>query len=279
MIEQSDAVDVRKSANALSPQVIKVTIITSTLNVGESLAITAKSIQAQQYQNIEWIIVDGASSDNTLDVARRFSGVVSKLISEPDSGIYSAWNKALPLITGDWVLFLGAGDEFNSDYTLGEVAAFLSTIARNISIVYGNVLEIDQETGQTLRLRNQTWQGLNGPWSSGRPILPCHQGVLHRATLFREGFKFDTRCRISSDSEIMLRELLGGGGIDSQLLITRFRWGGVSSIRTNRLRMIAEIVYINYKVGILFRRPIYQLAVLASNAVKHIPRILGFTQI
>jgi glycosyltransferase involved in cell wall biosynthesis len=258
---------------------MKFSVITSTFNAGQSLAVTGRSLRAQSYRNFEWIIVDGASTDDTVAVARSLGDLISVLISEPDSGIYSAWNKALPVITGDWVLFLGAGDELYGNATLGEVSTLLSSMAQNVSVAYGSVMEVDQYTGQELRLRDETWQGLDGPWVAGRPTLPSHQGAFHRATLFSDGFRFDDRCKISSDNEILLREFLKGHGAKLQLTVARFRVGGLSYTRTNRLRMIAESVYINLKVGIFFRRPFYQIAVLGSNLIKHIPRAFGRTEI
>ena len=258
---------------------IKFTIVTSTFNAGTSLADTARSLQNQTYRHIEWIIIDGASTDDTVELARSFGNLVTALVSEPDSGIYSAWNKALPLITGDWVLFLGAGDELYQERTLADVATCLSSVASDVSIAYGNVIVVDEETRTDLRLRNDSWMGLEGPWITGRPALPCHQGVLHRISLFTDGFKFDIKCKIAADGEIMLREFLKGHGEKLQLTVTRFLWGGISSRRTNRLRMIAEIVYINMKVGVFYRRPFYQIAVLGSNVVKHFFRSLGFDRI
>ena len=254
---------------------IKFSVVTSTFNAGQSLARTAESLRRQSYRNFEWIIVDGASTDDTVEIARSFGELVTVLISEPDSGIYSAWNKVLPLITGDWVLFLGAGDELYNEETFHQVADLLSATSPDISIAYGNVAEMDDQTGSELRVRSETWMGLDGPWVAGRPVLPCHQGAFHRSSLFFGGFKFDTRCRISSDNEVMLREFISGHGVKLPLTVARFVLGGVSFHRINRLRMIAESIYINLKVGIFFRRPAYQLAVLASNAVKHIPRMFG----
>lgn len=257
---------------------IKFTVITSVLNAGELLSRTATSLQNQTYRNFEWIIVDGASTDNTLQVARGFSDFVTVLISETDSGIYHAWNKALPLITGDWTLFLGAGDELYNASTLEHIATILSTMDSDISIAYGNVVDVDHETGQEFAARIEDWKGLEGPWFGARPMLPCQQGVLHKTTLFAAGFRFDTRCKIASDGELLLRELLNGHGTKLPIVVTRFLSGGVSSTTTNRLRMVAEIVYINIKVGIFFRRPIRQIAALATNLVKHIPHVVTKTR-
>ena len=258
---------------------IKFTVVTSTFNAGDALAATGKSLRAQTYRTFEWIIIDGASTDNTIEVARGFGDLVSLLISEPDSGIYSAWNKALSRITGDWVLFLGAGDELFDEGTFANVAVALSDFPSHASIAYGSVVETDGPTGRELRVRNESWMGIGGRWVMGRPILPCHQGVFHRTSLFLSGFKFDVRCKISADNEILLREFIKGNGLKLQLTVARFRLDGVSYQRINRLRMIAESVYVNFKVGIFFKRPFYQIAVLMSNSIKHIPRLLGFIKV
>jgi len=258
---------------------VKFSFVTSTYNAGQQLAKTARSLQNQSYRNFEWIIVDGASKDDTVDVARSFADLVTVLISEPDSGIYSAWNKALPLLKGDWVLFLGAGDELYGNSTLADVAAILEKVSPDVSIAYGKVAETDEQTGRELRVRDEEWKGLDGPWIAGRPVLPSHQGAFHRVALFSDGFKFDTRCRIAADNELLLREFLKGRGMKLDVVVARFLLGGVSRVRINRLRMIAECIYINMKVGIFFRRPLYQIGILASNLVKHVPRLLGRTDI
>lgn len=244
------------------------TIVTSTFNAGPALATTARSLQDQSCRDFEWLVVDGASTDDTVAVAHSFGDLVTVLVSEKDTGIYNAWNKALPLIRGEWVLFLGAGDTLYAPDTLERVAAALDAFEPEVTTAYGIVTVSDTAAGVDLRVRDPAWRGLRGPWGGGRPLLPCHQGVFQRASVFR-GFRFDERCRISADNEVLLRELVAGRGAKLDVMVARFEAAGISSKPENRLRMISESVYINWKIGIFTARPIYQLAVLAMNAAKH----------
>src|SRR5688500_8811110 len=90
-------------------------IITSTFNAAAALPSTAQSLARQTCRDFEWIVMDAASRDGTAEVARGFGELVTTLVSEPDRGIYDAWNKALPRLRGEWVLFLGAGDSLFAD--------------------------------------------------------------------------------------------------------------------------------------------------------------------
>jgi glycosyltransferase involved in cell wall biosynthesis len=246
-------------------------IVTSTFNAGQALATTARSLQSQTFRDFEWLVMDGASTDDTLAIARSFGDLVTKLVSENDTGIYNAWNKALPLIRGEWVLFLGAGDALFATDTLEKVATILDGLAPGTTTAYGIVTVADTAAGIDLRVRNPVWRGLGGPWGGGRPLLPCHQGVFQRASVFR-GFRFDERCRISADNEVLLRELVAGRGAKLEVMVARFEGAGISSKPENRLRMVSESIYINWKLGIFHKRPIYQLAVLALNGVGHMFR-------
>jgi glycosyltransferase involved in cell wall biosynthesis len=247
---------------------LRFTIVTSTFNAGTALATTARSLQAQTFRNFEWLVIDGASQDDTVAIAGSFGDLVTVLVSEKDTGIYNAWNKALPLMRGEWVLFLGAGDTLYAPDTLEKVAGALGQLDPGITTAYGIVTVADTEAGIDLRVRDLVWRGLRGPWGGGRPLLPCHQGVFQRSRVF-SGFHFDERCRISADNEVLLRELVAGRGAKLDVMVARFEGAGISSNPENRLRMVSESVYINWKIGIFRHRPVYQLAVLAINAAKH----------
>ena len=244
------------------------TIVTSTFNAAASLTRTARSLASQTCRDFEWVVVDGASTDGTPEVARGFGDVLTRLVSEPDSGIYDAWNKALSLVRGQWVLFLGAGDTLYADDVLEQVSAALDRLPPGTTTAYGDVTVFDPATGADTHVRNDPFRGLDGPWRGGRPVLPCHQGVFHHAGVF-DGFRFDQRCRISADNEILLKELLAGRGAKIERMVARFESGGVSAQPRNRLRMVGESVYINYKLGIFRSRPVYQVAVLAINLMLH----------
>jgi glycosyltransferase involved in cell wall biosynthesis len=251
-----------------APAVPRFSIITATFNACNALSVTARSLQEQTCRSFEWLIVDGASTDNTLAVVRELGDLVTTLVSEPDTGIYNAWNKMLPRIKGQWVIFLGAGDALYSPDTLTRVLESVDHLPAATTTVYGDATVFDMGTGVDLRVRSATWQGLRRPWAGGRPLMPCHQGVFQRAYVFKD-FRFDERCRISADNEALLRELLAGRGSKLDVMVARFDAGGISAQQKNRLRMICESVYINWKIGIFHVRPFYQVAVLFVNALLH----------
>src|ERR1039457_4122363 len=102
---------------------MKITIITAVYNGSRSIAATLKSVAQQDHDSIEHIVVDGASSDATLATVRSNSDRVTRLISEPDKGVYDAFNKGLKLATGDVVAFLNCGDTYVSPSVVSRMAA------------------------------------------------------------------------------------------------------------------------------------------------------------
>jgi glycosyltransferase involved in cell wall biosynthesis len=84
----------------------KISIITVTFNAGLSLEQTINSVAEQSYKNIEYIIVDGGSTDGTIDLLKKYNGQIAQWISEPDRGVYDAMNKAVTMATGNWIYFL-----------------------------------------------------------------------------------------------------------------------------------------------------------------------------
>src|SRR5437764_13821458 len=118
---------------------IKVTIATVVFNGAATLTETIESVVRQSYSNIEYVIVDGASTDKTLDIIKHFSSQYNfiKVKSEPDKGIYDAMNKAQQMATGDFLIFLGSDDTLNNDTVIEEFANFVTGIN---SVYYGDVL-------------------------------------------------------------------------------------------------------------------------------------------
>lgn len=118
----------------LSP---RISVITVVLNDVDGLARTMSSMANQDYGNVQYVIVDGGSTDGTLDLIRRRGHLVERWISEPDEGIYHAMNKGLDLADGDWLLFMNAGDEFAGMTALSSAAAL---VAGDVDVVYSDWL-------------------------------------------------------------------------------------------------------------------------------------------
>ena len=174
-----------------------VSIITSVLNDERGLSDTLRNIPNFNYAPIEYIVIDGGSTDSTLEVIRHAGGTISKWISEPDQGIYDAWNKGVRLATGQYVAFLGAGDTYVSGGLEKLVACALANpdadfISSKLAIVCN---------GRIKRVLGDAWQ-----WKIFRRYMnTVHPGSLHSRRLFDSYGEFDSSYRIAGDYEFLLR--------------------------------------------------------------------------
>jgi glycosyltransferase involved in cell wall biosynthesis len=165
----------------------KISIVTVVYNGVESIEDTILSVINQTYDNIEYIIIDGGSTDKTQEVIKKYDDKISYWISETDKGIYDAMNKGIKASKGDWILFLNAGDVFfNQD--------ILSSIQRelyNCDVLYGKTT-IKQKNGD---MSIREFYPLRLDWK----VIPyCHQSVLIKKDLLMETL-FDTNYKIGAD--------------------------------------------------------------------------------
>lgn len=187
----------------------KLSIITVTYNAARSLQRTLQSVAAQTHPAIEHLIIDGASTDETLNMALRYKAASTHEVvvsSEPDNGLYDAMNKGLKLVTGNYILFLNAGDTLPSADTIAAVAAAADSCAQSAkapAVIYGDTDIIDNE-GHFLRHRRlQPPEHLT--WRSFRQgMLVCHQAFYARADLASQT-PYDTMFRYSADVDWCIR--------------------------------------------------------------------------
>lgn len=219
---------------------LKFTIITSTFNCSKTINKTVKSIrrQIENGSDVQWIIVDGLSTDSTLEVLNENIDIIDKLIVESDEGIYDAWNKAVKNINGDWVIFMGSGDTFNSNSTLVEVENFLKFIdATEFKIVYGNVSLVDADNN-SLDIYEEI---KSNDYSNGRPPLPPHQGTFQHKDLFCDEKTFDDSYKIAADSKFLFLALRNTKIKYIPLMISNMEIMGVSTNPKLILRTKKEI--------------------------------------
>ena len=157
----------------------KFSIITVTYNAAAVIEDTLQSVITQTYKNIEYIIVDGASTDRTMEIIGRYRKHIHTVVSEPDHGLYDAMNKGIRLATGDYVCFLNAGDELHEDDTLQLIVHSLTGLTGLPDVIYGRTAIVDEE-GHFLRMRrleppeNLTWHSFR------QGMLVCHQAFFAR---------------------------------------------------------------------------------------------------
>lgn len=128
----------------------RISVITVCLNAAPSMKITLESVISQKYTNKEIIIIDGASVDGTLDVVKLYSSHIDRIVSEKDRGIYDAMNKGVALATGDYCIFMNAGDTFADCDTLAK--AFQKPA--DADVLYGDVIKTDKNGKKTLKEQN-----------------------------------------------------------------------------------------------------------------------------
>lgn len=167
----------------------KVSVITVSYNAVKDIENTIKSVIAQNYVPIEYIIVDGESKDGTVDLIKKYENHISKWISEPDKGLYDAMNKGVKMATGEWVCFMNAGDVFESDTTIQFV--FNGFELKNTSVVFGDVV-LDYTPYGYVLLRYDKLIG------SKVSTEICHQSSFTRRECLLES-PFDLRYKIYGD--------------------------------------------------------------------------------
>jgi Glycosyl transferase family 2 len=179
------------------------TIVTATYKAGPALEVTAQRLTPLLDHRVQWVVVDGGSTDGTLDVIRAHLRPTDAWVSEPDKGIYDAWNKGVALATGEWICFLGAGDHIlDLPAMLAAATSATTTSPPNPRLIYGR-LQICNEQGQALYELGQDWPTIQ-PAMKQVMVLP-QPCVLHHRSLFEQLGRFDARFRIAGDYEFLLR--------------------------------------------------------------------------
>ena len=206
---------------------MKVSVITIAYNSGKSIADAIKSVMEQTYPNIEYIIVDGQSTDNTMDIVQSFGARITKQISEPDKGIYDALNKGIRLAEGDVVGFLHSDDIFASPDVIADVVALFSE--KQTDSVYGDLQYVyKNDTSRVFR----NWKA--GVFSMKKlrfGWMPPHPTFYVKKQVYDQHGLFDTSFKIAADYESMLR-FLGKHRITTVYLprvMVKMRIGGASN--------------------------------------------------
>nr|ELR5079723.1 glycosyltransferase [Providencia rettgeri] len=182
---------------------MKISIITATYNSSKTIIDTILSLEKQTYSNIEYIIVDGASSDNTLDIIKKYSTKISTIISEPDKGIYDALNKGIMASTGDIVGFLHSDDIFAYPNAIEDL---VNTLVNDESqAIYADLEYVSKENTENVVRRwvsgSYKHENLKKGW------MPPHPTFFMKKELYKEHGVFDLNFKISADYDSLLRYL------------------------------------------------------------------------
>ena len=182
---------------------LKVSIITVVYNRKKTIARAIESVLKQTYQEIEYIIIDGCSTDGTVEILQTYNdGRISKLISEPDGGIYSALNKGLQLATGDVVGFIHSDDFLAHENVVAQLASVFEK-DETCDLVYGDLSFFDSENIDkvTRNYRSKFFK----TWMMRFALQPAHPTVYARKSVYETVGGFNENYRISADFDWLLR--------------------------------------------------------------------------
>jgi len=176
----------------------KISVVTVCYNCEDTIEKTILSVVKQTYSSIEYIIVDGLSSDRTVDVVRKhLKDKRIIFISEPDDGLYDAMNKAIDIASGDYIIFMNSGDIFASETVLSDIIEALD--GKN-ELVYGNVIRL-KHGGRVLEKYGNRYTPMF-LLLQGRMI--CHQSIFTRCDIMKE-YRFNTDFSITADYDFLTR--------------------------------------------------------------------------
>ena len=218
---------------------IKISIITVSYNSEKTIKDTIESIFLQDYTNIEYIVIDGGSTDGTLDIIKKYAHQISYYISEPDKGIYDAMNKGIKAATGDIIGILNSDDFYPNSFVINNVAK--TFVRRSCDAVYGDLVYLkENDTSKIVRY----WQA--GEYSTSKIkngwMLPHPTFFVKKEMYERYGY-YDTDLKSAADYEMILK-LLYKHNINVfyiPMILVKMRMGGVSnSSLINRIKANKE---------------------------------------
>ena len=227
---------------------MKVSIITSCYNRAATIRSAIESVLAQDYNDIEFIVVDGSSTDGSLDIIREYVDRISIIISEPDHGMYEAINKGIRVATGE-IIGLLHSDDFV--YDNGVIGRIVKRIKRtHADFLYGDGLFVNPDNTNKV-VRNwigggyRLWKVRHG-WLPLHPTCYIRRDVMMRLGLYNESYK------IAADSDLLVRYLLTGGLTVTYLneYIVRMRMGGLSTDSAKRKKMWEEDIRVYVSHGL-----------------------------
>ena len=217
----------------------KISIITVAWNSAETIEDTIKSVVSQSYDQIEYIIIDGGSTDETLDIINRYKDQIDCVVSEPDKGIYDAMNKGVNKATGDVVGILNSDDFYEDADVLKDVMVRFN--ASDIEALYADLVYVDRNaTDKIVRFWN-AGEYKEGAFRKG--WMPPHPAFFLSKKAYNTFGTYNLELRSAADYELMLRMIHKNGIVPEYLprVITRMRTGGQSNVSLkNRIKANKE---------------------------------------
>lgn len=202
----------------------RISVITIALNGEDEIERTIKAVLRQTYKNVEYIIIDGSSKDGTMDIVKSYESQITRIISEPDTGIYNAMNKGLKIATGDYIYFANCGDEIAGANVLENIANAICAEQEWPDMLYGDYRERkDGVAGPIIPNRSHKWA-----WYG---MFASHQSTFcNMETIRKYNIWFDETYKIAADYKFLLTMLkYGKYFLRLPICISVFNMNGISS--------------------------------------------------
>ena len=246
---------------------MKVSIITTSYNSGETIRDTLSSVAQQTYPNIEHIIIDGQSTDDSLDIVNEFSHV-AKVISEKDKGIYDAMNKGLMNATGDVIGILNSDDILFDNHAIQKIVDAFN--AQEIDAVYGNIEYVTFDLKRVTRIWNSRTFSKNLIWAAWQPP---HPGFYAKKTTYQKVGSFDLSFKIAADFDWLFRAFyvkrIKSDYIDTR--IVKMREGGASNGSLKIRYILIKDYFKTYKMN---NRALLGVFAIPLRLLSRIPQFL-----
>lgn len=236
-----------------------ITIIIAVYNGGRTLQQCIDSVVSQSYTNTELIVIDGDSTDETKNIIESNLEAISYMVSEPDNGIYNAWNKGVAKSNGDWICFLGADDFFWDPEVLKTVTINLLKIPQHILVAYGKIKILNNDDICLYEV-GESWE-VSGPRFS-KVMSITHPGAMHKRELFEKYGFFDESYRIAGDYELLLRHLKSNHAYFMDVVMVGMRLGGISSNIDYSLLQLKEVRAAQVKHGLKWPSCLWVMAMI-----------------
>jgi glycosyltransferase involved in cell wall biosynthesis len=220
-----------------------VTIITVVFNCKKYIEETILSVINQTYRDFEYIIIDGGSTDGTVDIIAKYADEISYWISEPDKGIYDAMNKGIKVAKGDWFNFLNAGDRFVNDQIVEKI---FSGDLKGATLIYGDIMVL-KENGKSFYHKVGT---LKDDKSIIRGMNVCHQAIFYNREIINF---YDASLRLKAEWKhlIEMTRKLNFSPLKFDFPFVYYRLGGLSATLNNISRKEYKKVFLE-EYGLLY---------------------------
>lgn len=219
-----------------------ISVVMATFNAESYIRSAIDSFLKQDLAYKELIVVDGASKDGTKDILEEYAKSGLKFLSEPDKGIYDAWNKGIKLATGRWVHFLGSDDYYQTSQTLSATASFLTELPPEISM-FSTSIEFCRRGAKTLQPSGTPEDIRVGVLNKGTMYFSPHPGIFHKREAFHEHGFFNPNFKIAGDYELVARWLTRSYIASNPRLATVvMNEGGVSDRLGGSFKVLGELI-------------------------------------